>query len=137
MVVQIGTETLVVPLTAIIETWKPSEKDIQAIGADSQVISIRGEYIPVIDVGLSLGYRDTPTNAKSGVVIFVESNDQTRCALLVDDIQDQRQVVIKSLEENYGHVPFAAAADHPRRWQHRPHTRCGCSYSDHTISINF
>jgi two-component system chemotaxis sensor kinase CheA len=30
--------------------------------------------------------------------------------LLVDTIQDQRQVVIKSLETNYGRVPGVAAA---------------------------
>ena len=29
---------------------------------------------------------------------------------MVDAIQDQRQVVIKSLEANYGHVPGIAAA---------------------------
>jgi two-component system, chemotaxis family, sensor kinase CheA len=29
---------------------------------------------------------------------------------MVDTIQDQRQVVIKSLEANYGHVPGIAAA---------------------------
>ncbi len=33
-----------------------------------------------------------------------------RSALMVDAIQDQRQVVIKSLEANYGHVEGIAAA---------------------------
>ncbi len=33
-----------------------------------------------------------------------------RSALMVDAIQDQRQVVIKSLEANYGHVDGIAAA---------------------------
>ena len=31
-------------------------------------------------------------------------------ALLVDTIDDQRQVVIKGLQESYGHVPGVAAA---------------------------
>ncbi|MEM9170306.1 MAG: chemotaxis protein CheA [Pseudomonadota bacterium] len=110
MVVQVGDQTLVVPLTAVIETWKPSANDIEAIGPDTAVIKIRGEYIPLIDVGRTLGYRDEVADVTERVVIFVENNATTRSALLVDAIQDQRQVVIKSLEENYGAVPFVAAA---------------------------
>ena len=34
----------------------------------------------------------------------------TRAALIVDSIEDQRQVVIKGLQESYGHVPGIAAA---------------------------
>jgi two-component system chemotaxis sensor kinase CheA len=40
----------------------------------------------------------------------VEAEGGVRNALLVDAIQGQRQVVIKSLETNYGHVPGIAAA---------------------------
>jgi two-component system chemotaxis sensor kinase CheA len=42
--------------------------------------------------------------------MLVETESGARCALMVDAIQDQRQVVIKSLEANYGHVPGIAAA---------------------------
>ena len=33
-----------------------------------------------------------------------------RNALIIDSVEDQRQVVIKSLEKNYGEVPGIAAA---------------------------
>ena len=45
-----------------------------------------------------------------GVAILVEAENGARSALLVDGIQGQRQVVIKSLEANYGRVPGIAAA---------------------------
>ena len=41
---------------------------------------------------------------------MVETEGSARCALLVDAIHDQRQVVIKSLEANYRQVPGIAAA---------------------------
>ena len=41
---------------------------------------------------------------------MVETDSEQRCALLVDAIQDQSQVVIKSLETNYGHVDGISAA---------------------------
>ena len=41
---------------------------------------------------------------------MIETEGGVRCALMVDAIQDQRQVVIKSLEANYGQVAGIAAA---------------------------
>ena len=46
----------------------------------------------------------------ASVVILVETEGGGRSALLVDAIQGQRQVVIKSLEANYRHVAGIAAA---------------------------
>jgi two-component system, chemotaxis family, sensor kinase CheA len=110
MVVKVADETLVVPLTAIVETLKPKAKDVHQLGATSAVMSIRGSFIPLIDVGRQLGYRSNPADALAGVALLVETEGGARTALLVDAIQDQRQVVIKSLEANYGHVPGIAAA---------------------------
>ena len=44
------------------------------------------------------------------VLLLVEADDESSWALAVDQIFDQRQVVIKGLESNYGHVPGVAAA---------------------------
>lgn len=110
MVVDAEQETLVVPLTAIVETWKASPRDIHELGSGDKVLSIRGAFIPLIDVGCALGYRTEPIDPSDGVVICVENNEGGQSAIIVDAIQDQRQVVIKSLEENYGAVPYVAAA---------------------------
>jgi chemotaxis protein histidine kinase CheA/anti-anti-sigma regulatory factor len=110
MVVKVADETLVVPLTAIVETLKPKPKDVHQLGANSAVMSIRGSFIPLIDVGQELGYSSKPADPLAGVALLVETEGGARCALVVDAIQDQRQVVIKSLEANYGHVPGIAAA---------------------------
>jgi two-component system chemotaxis sensor kinase CheA len=44
------------------------------------------------------------------VLLLVECEAGRRAALAVDVIHDQRQVVIKSLEENYGVIPGISAA---------------------------
>ena len=110
MVVRVADQTLVVPLTAIVETLKPKSKDVHQLGAGSAVMSIRGSFIPLIDLGQELGYRIAPADPLSSVALLVETEGGARCALMVDMIQDQRQVVIKSLEANYGHVQGIAAA---------------------------
>jgi len=110
MVVKVADQTLVVPLTAIVETLRPKRSDVHAIGVNARVISDRGGFVPLIDVGQELGYRKVATDPLDGVVLVVETEVSTRCALVVDAIHDQRQVVIKSLEANYRQVPGIAAA---------------------------
>lgn len=110
MAVSVAGQTLVVPLTAIVETLKPKKAELHGLGKDGRVMSIRNTFVPLIDVGTQLGFRDTPADPENSVAILVETGGGTRNALLVDSIQDQRQVVIKSLETNYGTVAGIAAA---------------------------
>ncbi|MEY4250855.1 MAG: hypothetical protein RJA87_2488 [Pseudomonadota bacterium] len=110
MVVSVCDHTLVAPLTAIIESLQPKAQDVRAIGPDAYVIAIRDTYTPLIDVGAMLGYRTTPLDPTKGVALLVEGEGGARAALMVDAIQGQRQVVIKSLEANYRQVEGIAAA---------------------------
>jgi two-component system chemotaxis sensor kinase CheA len=110
MAVSVAGQTLVVPITAIVETSKPKKGEVHSLGAEGRVMSIRDTFVPIIDVGTQLGFRDVAVEPENGVAILVETGDGERNALLVDSIQDQRQVVIKSLEANYGTVSGIAAA---------------------------
>lgn len=110
MVVTVAGQTLVVPLTAIVETLQPKNSDVHGLGETARVISTRGAFIPLIDVGRELGYRDCEADPVGSVAIMVESENRAQSALLVDGIIGQQQVVIKSLETNYGHVFGVAAA---------------------------
>ena len=110
MVVKVADQTLVVPLTAIVETLRPKKGDVHSLGVNARVIADRGGFAPLIDVGQELGYRPTAADPFDGVVLVVETEVSTRIALVVDAIHDQRQVVIKSLEANYRQVPGIAAA---------------------------
>ncbi|MDB5593678.1 MAG: cheA2 [Hyphomicrobiales bacterium] len=110
MIVSVAHETLIVPLTAIVETLKPRAQDIHDMGGDCRVIRIRDTFTPLIDIGHVLGYRNEPTDPTNCVVVLIDLEGHARRALLVDTIQGQRQVVIKSLEANYRRVDGIAAA---------------------------
>ncbi|MEA3536085.1 chemotaxis protein CheA [Rhizobium sp. CC-YZS058] len=110
MVVTVANQTLVVPLTAIVETLQPDQASIHSFGATQRLISIRNSFCPLVDVGRILNFRATQANPVEGVALLVESEGGGQRALMVDAIQGQRQVVIKSLEANYTHVPGIAAA---------------------------
>ncbi|MFM2279592.1 MAG: hypothetical protein RLZZ444_1823, partial [Pseudomonadota bacterium] len=110
MVVTVANQTLVVPLTAIVETLQPEASSIHSFGASQKLIAIRNSFCPLVDVGRILNFRGQPANPVDGVALLVESEGGGQRALMVDAIQGQRQVVIKSLEANYTHVPGIAAA---------------------------
>ena len=110
MVISVADQTLVIPLSAIIEILMPQSMNVHGLGATSRVIGLRNGFIPLVDVGRKLNYRGEEADPKTGVVLLVENESGARNALIVDAIQGQRQVVIKSLEANYGAVPGIAAA---------------------------
>jgi two-component system chemotaxis sensor kinase CheA len=110
MVVSVAGHTLIVPLSAIIETLQPQAANVHTLGTDVRVVAMRGRYIPLVDVSMALGYRDAPLEADKSVALLVEGEGGIRAVLIVDAIQGQRQVVIKSLEANYRAVPGIAAA---------------------------
>ncbi len=110
MVVTVADHTLVIPLTAIVEILLPKTTEVHGFGGAARVIRVRNGFIPLVDVGEVMGFRGPLDDARAGVALLVEVEGGAQSALLVDAIQGQRQVVIKSLESNYGHVPGIAAA---------------------------
>ena len=110
MVVRVEGETLVVPLSAIVETLTLKRDDMRALGPHTQVIQVRDTFMPLVDLGTELGYRTPRTDYAGAVVLLIAHEDGGRTALVVDAIEDQRQVVIKGLHDSYGHVRGVAAA---------------------------
>ncbi|TNJ42357.1 chemotaxis protein CheA [Phaeobacter sp. B1627] len=110
MVVSVADQTMVVPITSIIETMRGSDEMINSLGADGTLLSIRGNFVPICDVAGALGLRKPDGDQPPGVYLLVETETGQRSALAVDDIHDQRQVVIKSLDGVCGNIPGVAAA---------------------------
>jgi two-component system chemotaxis sensor kinase CheA len=79
------------------------------IGPNAALLDVRGAYVPVHRVAERLGIHGARTDPTQAVLIVVES-DSGQAVLMVDTIQDQRQVVVKSLETNYHAVPGLAGA---------------------------
>lgn len=110
MVVNVGDQTLVVPLANVVESLRPTEAEVQGLGAHRAMINVRGRFIPVLPLHLAVGAQGAIQNAHEGVLIVVETEGAGRAALLVDAICDQRQVVIKSLDTHYRSVEGVSGA---------------------------
>lgn len=109
MLIGVGGETMVLPISAIIETLQLNEAQIHRLGRTGRLVANRGDMIPIIDLAESFGFPSSGEQ-KRPVLILVECDSGSRAALAADQIFDQRQVVIKSLEDNYGSIPGISAA---------------------------
>ena len=108
MIIGVGAETMVLPLSSVVETVRPQRRDIHEI-AGELVLSVRGTYVPIVDLALLFGMRSAKGQSAERSYVLLDAGGAS-IAVAVDAIQDQRQVVIKSLEGNYGTVPGIAAA---------------------------
>jgi len=103
MLVKVGENPYVVPLSSIVETMQCSGAIFERVPSGGQVLQVRGEYVQVIDVAQR--FEMTSTKAPDDrFVVLCETEGSQKVALVVDDIIGQQQVVIKSLEENFERV---------------------------------
>ncbi|WP_323772166.1 chemotaxis protein CheA [Antarctobacter sp.] len=109
-VISVADQTMVIPISSILETIRPNPRDIHVVGTDSEVVSVRGSYVPIIDVADSLGLGKPDDKNRNGILLLVSTEMQGLTALRVTAIHDQRQVVIKSLESNYAAIAGVSAA---------------------------
>ncbi len=109
MIVTVGEQTFVIPLSHIVESLRPQSGEVRAMGPDASLLNVRGDYVPVHRVGEQLGIAQSTVDPEKAVLIVVES-DAGQAVLMVDTIQDQRQVVVKSLEANYEAIHGLAGA---------------------------
>ncbi len=110
MVVSVGDQTYIIPLTHIVESLRPERGQVQSTGLGNRVLNVRGSFLPVLGIGDQLGLSGTVSEPSEGVLIVVETESAGSAILMVDAIIDQRQVVIKSLETHYQQVEGVAGA---------------------------
>lgn len=99
MIVRLGKQRFVLPLGNVIETVQPAPGQVQATSPTSEVIELRGNYLPVRRVGEMFGLSGD-RKPEDSLVIVVESEAAGHVGLMVDTIDNRREVVIKSLEDN-------------------------------------
>ncbi len=108
--VAVGDESYIVPLTAIVESLQLSTASVKQVVGHGEVLSFRGEYLPVVRLQKVFAARAHGTrNPEDGLIMVVEG-DGRRVGLCVDELLGQQQVVVKTLEANYGHVEGIAGA---------------------------
>ena len=109
LTVRVGEEIYVFPLASVLESFQRQVADVQTVKGDREVISLRGEFIPVVRLLTLLGLGPNPDASERTLLVLVESEGR-RAAMAVDELLGQQQVVIKSLETHYKRVEGVSGA---------------------------
>ena len=107
--IAVGKQNYIVPLISIIESLQIKQGALNRVAGQGEVFSFRGDYVPVIRLHEIFGVEPRAHELHQGLIVIVEG-DGKRVGLFVDDLLGQQQVVIKSLETNYGHIDGVSGA---------------------------
>jgi two-component system chemotaxis sensor kinase CheA len=107
MVVKSEEERYIVPTLSILSTVRLEADSVQTVVGKGELLNLRGDLIRLIRLSSAFG-RKTAAQARAmtdGVVLIVEDIVGRKVGLVVDEILEQQQVVIKNLGAGMAHVP--------------------------------
>lgn len=107
--IRVGKEIYILPLVSIVESLQVRPECVNVIAGKAEVYKLRDEYLPIVRLYELFGETPDSTDLNGGLLVVVEG-DGDRVALRVDDLLNQQQVVIKSLEANFRRVPGVSGA---------------------------
>ena len=96
----LGEQIYIMPLISIIEQMKVKNEQIKPFEGKGEMIKIRDEYLPLIRLHKVFDIDTQVDDIDKGIVVVVEAGYR-RCAIFVDELLDQQQVVIKSLDSAF------------------------------------
>ncbi len=103
-IVTVGRERYIIPITSIINSFRPESSQISSVQHQGEIVKVRGELLPLVRLHRLFGVRQAVEDPSEGLLVMVEA-DHHRICLLVDELLGQQQVVIKSLGDGLGTVP--------------------------------
>ena len=107
--VRVGNQVYIFPLVSIVESLSVDMKQVSTVAGACDLLRLRDEYIPIIPLYEAFGIEPDSRNLEKSLIVVVES-ENTKVGLVVDELQAQQQVVIKSLETNYQSVQGISGA---------------------------
>jgi two-component system chemotaxis sensor kinase CheA len=105
MVIKVGRETYVMPMSMIVECLRPPRSNINNLVGTRGMLQLRGDLVPLVYLGDLLHIGSSADLSGECVVIITDAGDGTRLGLVADELCGHQQVVVKSIEESYGPVP--------------------------------
>jgi two-component system chemotaxis sensor kinase CheA len=104
MLVRVGEDRYLLPTISIEQSFRPTPEMLSTVTGKGEVVLLRGELLPVFRLHKLFRVSGAREKIEDGLLIVIEGEGK-RCALMVDVLLGQQQVVIKSLGAMLGSVP--------------------------------
>ena len=103
MVVRVGAERFIVPLTHIHMSFRPEPSMLSTIVGAGEAVLLRGDLMPVLRLHRLFDVPDAVQSPSDGLLMIVGEGAR-RTAILVDELLGQQRVVAKPLGRSLGKV---------------------------------
>lgn len=103
MLVKVGQERYIVPTVNIHLSFQPAPDALSTVAGRGEMVMLRGEPMPIVRLHRLFEVADAKEDPTQGLLVVVADGNR-RCALLVDELLGQQQVVAKSLGAGIGNV---------------------------------
>ncbi|MCD9184941.1 MAG: chemotaxis protein CheA [Pyrinomonadaceae bacterium] len=103
MLIRVGAEKYIVPTVNIQMSFQPNQKMLSSVNGRGELVSLRGELMPIFRVHELFDVQNAIEDPTKGLLMIV-ADGRRRCALLVDELLGQQQVVTKTLGQGIGKI---------------------------------
>lgn len=111
MLIRIGDEIYILPVSSIIETLQLQDKNMSELPGKVPMLKVRDEYYPVVSIHAAVGSEPKDLSASNDRKTAVMVQDGSKkYVMLVDELLGQQQVVVKNIESNYKKVAGVSGA---------------------------
>jgi two-component system chemotaxis sensor kinase CheA len=104
MQLKVGTESMLMPISSIVEMMRPKAGQVQTILERGQVIRYRERMLPLVHLGTTFDISSCIVDPEQSTLVVIDNHGDD-FVIQVDAILGQRQVVIKPFDEGLAHHP--------------------------------
>lgn len=103
MLVKVGSQRYILPTVNIDMSFRPEANALSTIAGKGETVIFKNKVIPIFRLHRLFNVQEAIEDPTRGLLIIIGEGNQ-RCALLVDELVGQQQVVAKSLGNGIGKV---------------------------------
>ena len=103
MLIKVGNQRYILPMVNINMSFRPEAGALSTVVGRGEIVIFQGKIMPIIRLHRLFDIRGAVEDPAQGLLIIIGDGDQC-CALLVDELVEQQQVVAKSLGAGIGKI---------------------------------
>ncbi len=107
MLLRVAQQRYLLPIASIERSFRPERGQVSTVVGRGEIVNVRGELLPILRLYQQFDITGAATDPHDALLIII-AGEGRRCALMVDDLLGQQQVVVKSLGRSLGQVPGIA-----------------------------
>lgn len=103
VLVKVGGERYIIPSVHVRETFRPLQSQHRYLAGKGEFLLFRDEILPLIRLGRLFEVHDAAEELEEMLALVVEDKKK-KAVLLVDQLVDKQELVIKSLGDQFGQL---------------------------------